>query len=155
LQALPTHDGWIDVSGYSLYQNPAPEAAFSNPPKSLTLNEAILAQLANTSSTEHGIPVNEYIRGRDSAYQVNLVVRKKEELDALVGMGSDELQNYVATALRMTDGETAKLKVDFVDEEYEDIIAAVLETSRPERYRAPCAVHTFPAGDIVCAELSE
>ena len=47
------------------------------------------------------------------------------------------------------------MKVNFVDDEYEDMIAAVLETSRPERYRAPCAVYTFAAGDIVSAELSE
>ena len=57
--------------------------------------------------------------------------------------------------LHMTDGETAKVKIDFVDEECEDIIAAVLETSRPEHNRAPCALHTFAAGDIVSAELSE
>jgi CRISPR-associated endonuclease/helicase Cas3 len=103
LESLPAHDGWFDVSGYALYQNPAPEAAFSRPPKSLALNEAILAQLANTSSIEHGIPVNEYIRGRDSAYQINLVVRKKQELDALVKMDDDELQNYVAAVPVMTE----------------------------------------------------
>jgi len=57
--------------------------------------------------------------------------------------------------LHMTDGETAKVRVDFVDEEYEDIIVALLETSRPEHYRAPCAEYTFAAGDIVSAELSE
>jgi hypothetical protein len=55
----------------------------------------------------------------------------------------------------MTDGETAKVKVNFVDEEYEDIIAALLETSRPERYRAPCAIYTFASADILSAELSE
>jgi hypothetical protein len=57
--------------------------------------------------------------------------------------------------LRMMDGETAKVKVDFVDEEYEDIIAAVVETSCPEHCRAPCAIQTFAAADIVSAELSE
>jgi hypothetical protein len=69
----------------------------------------------------------------------------------------NDLKQFVdgTLTLRMTDGETAKVKVDFVDEEWKDIIAAVLETSRPERCRAPCAVHTFPAGDIVSAELSE
>jgi len=103
LESLPTREGWTDVSGYALYHHPAPEAAFSRPPKSLTLNEAILAQLANTSSIEHGIPVNEYIRGKDSAYQVNLVVRKKQELDALVKMDDEELQNYVAAVPVMTE----------------------------------------------------
>jgi hypothetical protein len=68
----------------------------------------------------------------------------------------NDLKQFVdrTVTLRMTD-ETAKVKVDFVDEEYEDIIAAVLETSRPEHHRAPCAMHTFSAGDIVSAELSE
>lgn len=72
-------------------------------------------------------------------------------------MRINDLKQFVdkTVTLRMADGETAKVKVDFVDEEYEDIIAAVLESSRPEHYRAPCAVHTFAARDIVSAELSE
>jgi hypothetical protein len=72
-------------------------------------------------------------------------------------MKIDDLKQFVGrtVALRMTDGETPKVKVNFVDEEYEDIIAAVLESSCPEHYRAPCAVHTFAAADIVSAQLSE
>jgi hypothetical protein len=72
-------------------------------------------------------------------------------------MRIDELKNFVdkTVMLRMRDGETAKVKVGFVDEEYEEVIAAVVESSRPEHYRAPCAVYTFAAGDIVSAELSE
>jgi hypothetical protein len=68
-----------------------------------------------------------------------------------------DLKKFVerTVTLRMTDGETAKVKVNFVDEEDEDIIAAVMETSRPELYRSPCAVCTFAAGDIVSVELSE
>ncbi len=68
-----------------------------------------------------------------------------------------DLKRFVGrtVTLRMTDGETAKVKVDFVDEQDEDIIAAVLETSLPKRYRAPCAMHTFAAADIASAELSE
>ena len=63
-------------------------------------------------------------------------------------MRINDLKQFVdrTVTLRMTDGETAKVKVDFVDEEYEDIIAAVLETSRPEHHRAPCAMHTFLQG---------
>jgi hypothetical protein len=57
--------------------------------------------------------------------------------------------------LRMTDGEIAKVRVDFIDAEYEDIIADVLETSRPERYGDRFAAFTFAAADIVSAELSE
>ena len=72
-------------------------------------------------------------------------------------MRINDLKQFVdrTVTLRMMDGETAKVKVNFVDEESEDIIAAVVESSRPERYRAPCAVYTFAAGDIVSAELSE
>jgi hypothetical protein len=72
-------------------------------------------------------------------------------------MRINDLKQFIdrTVTLRMTDGETAKVKVSFVDEEYEDIFAAVLESSRPEQYRAPCAVHTFAAADIVSAELSE
>jgi hypothetical protein len=48
-------------------------------------------------------------------------------------MRINDLKPFVdkTVTLRVTDGETAKLKVNFVDEEYDDIIAAVLETSRP------------------------
>lgn len=72
-------------------------------------------------------------------------------------MRIDDLKQFVdkTVTLRMTDGETAKVKVDFVDEEYEDMIAAVVETSRPERYRAPCARYTFAASDIVSVELAD
>jgi len=72
-------------------------------------------------------------------------------------MRIDDLKQFVdkTVTLRMTDGETAKVKVNFVDEDCEDLIAAVLETSRPQHNSAPCALHTFSAGDIVSAELSE
>ena len=72
-------------------------------------------------------------------------------------MRINDLKQFVDRTVtrRMRDGETAKVKVDFVDEESEDIIASVLETSRPEHYRTPCAVYTFAARDIVSAELSE
>ncbi len=56
--------------------------------------------------------------------------------------------------LRMSDGEVATVRVDFVDEEYEDIIADVLETTRPEHYRVPDAAYTFAAADIVSAEVA-
>lgn len=57
--------------------------------------------------------------------------------------------------LRMINGETAKVKINFIDEDDEEIFAAVVETSVPENYRQPCALHTFAAADIVSAELSE
>jgi hypothetical protein len=68
-----------------------------------------------------------------------------------------DLKQFVdrTVTLRMTDGETTKVKANFVDEDSDDIIAAVVETSRPELYRSPCAVHTFAAADIATAEASE
>ena len=57
--------------------------------------------------------------------------------------------------LRLKDGEIAKVKVTFVDEEAGELSAAVVESSRPEHYCGPCALHTFVAADIVSAELSE
>jgi len=62
--------------------------------------------------------------------------------------------NKIVT-LRMADGGTAKVKVLFIDDEDESVIAEVVQTSRPEQSRAPCAVHTFAAEHIVSAELSE
>ncbi len=72
-------------------------------------------------------------------------------------MRIDDLEQFVGrtVTLHMKDGEVVKVKVDFVDDESEDIMAAVLETSHPEHYRAPCLMHTFAAGNIVSAEPSE
>ncbi len=68
-----------------------------------------------------------------------------------------DLKQFVekTVTLRLMNGETAKVKVDFVDEESGDIVAAVLEASDPEHYRGACAMHTFAAPEIVSAELSE
>jgi hypothetical protein len=44
--------------------------------------------------------------------------------------------------LHMADGETLKVRVVFIDNEYEDIIADVVESSQPEPYRDPSAVYT-------------
>ena len=72
-------------------------------------------------------------------------------------MRINDLKQFVdaTVTLRMKDGEIAKVKVNFVDEEYENIIAVVEETSCPEHYRAACAVYTFAAENIVSAELSK
>ena len=57
--------------------------------------------------------------------------------------------------LRLTNGETAKVKVDFLDEDSGDLVGAVLETSNPDDYRSACAMHTFPAAEITSAEMAE
>jgi hypothetical protein len=69
----------------------------------------------------------------------------------------DDLKPFLdkTATLHMTDGEAVKVKVRFVDDEYQDIIADVLETSRPEHYRDPSAAYTFAAADIASVELSD
>jgi len=57
--------------------------------------------------------------------------------------------------LRMTNRDIVKIKVEFIDEDDENIVAAVIESSYPEHYRQPCAMHTFAAAEIVSAEISE
>jgi len=69
----------------------------------------------------------------------------------------NDLKQFVdkTVILRMTDGEVAKVKVDFIDEDYDDIIVDVLETSRPDRYRDTSTAYAFAAADIVSAEISQ
>lgn len=57
--------------------------------------------------------------------------------------------------VQMTDGETAKVRVNFVDVEYDDIVVDVLESSHPDRYRDKSAAYTFAARDIASAELTD
>lgn len=57
--------------------------------------------------------------------------------------------------LRMINGEVAKVKINFIDEDDGEIVAALVETSAPENYRQPCALHTFAASNIASAERSE
>lgn len=55
--------------------------------------------------------------------------------------------------LHLHDGETATVTVTFVDAEYEDIIAEIIETNRPEKYKGPSnAVYTIPAADLASVE---
>ncbi len=72
-------------------------------------------------------------------------------------MRIEELKPFVdkTVTLRMNSGETATVKVTSVDEEYADLIAAVMETSCPDQYRGACALHTFAAADIVSVEIPE
>ena len=68
-----------------------------------------------------------------------------------------DLRQFVdkTVVLHMMDGETAKVRVDFLDQEYEDIIVKVLETSHLEHYRDSSAAYTFAAADIASAKLAE
>ena len=72
-------------------------------------------------------------------------------------MRIDDLKQFLdrTVTLRMTDGEIVKVKVQSVDEESDDIFAAVLATSLSEGYRSACAMHIFAAAEIESAQLSE
>lgn len=72
-------------------------------------------------------------------------------------MRVDDLKPFVdkTVTIRMNDGEIAKVKVSFINEEDEDLIAAVAESSCADRYRGACALHTFAARDIASVEWSE
>ena len=71
-------------------------------------------------------------------------------------MRISELKQFVdhTATFRMRNGEIVKVQVNFVDEENGNLIAVIVETSCPEHHRAPCALHTFAAEDILSAELS-
>jgi hypothetical protein len=69
-------------------------------------------------------------------------------------MKISELTEFVdkTVTLRMTDGEVAKVRVDFISEEDEDIVD-VLESTRLAPYDPSCA-YLFEAADIVSAEAA-
>jgi hypothetical protein len=70
-------------------------------------------------------------------------------------MRIDDLKQFLdrTMTLRMVNGEILKVRLNFIAEDDGEIFA-VMETSAPENYRQPCAVHSF-AADIASAELSE
>ena len=65
-------------------------------------------------------------------------------------MRIEDLRQFLdqTVTLRMKDGEVLKAKITFLDEHEEELIAAVVESSRAEYQRAPCALHTFAVDDI-------
>ncbi len=54
--------------------------------------------------------------------------------------------------LRMADGEVAKVRLHSADEEYDDIIVDVLESTRSQPYDSANA-YTFAAAEIVSADV--
>ena len=70
-------------------------------------------------------------------------------------MKISELKKFVdkTVTLRMTDGEVAKVRLCFADEEYNDIIVDVLESTRSQPYDSANA-YTFAAAEVVSAEVS-
>ena len=83
IKALP------NISTGALYANPIPLEAFSRTPLFLSLNRASLAQIANT--TYPTLKMAHAIRGVETEYQVNLVVRKDEELNRLLALAKTEV----------------------------------------------------------------
>ncbi len=72
-------------------------------------------------------------------------------------MRINELKPFLnrTVILHMTNGDFAKVKVTFVDEDDGEIFAAIVETSTPDNYRHACAVHAFAAADIASVDLSD
>jgi hypothetical protein len=70
-------------------------------------------------------------------------------------MKISELKKFVdkTVTLRMIDGEVAKVRLRFADEEYDDIIVDVLESTRSQPYVSASA-YSFPAAEIVSADVS-
>jgi small nuclear ribonucleoprotein (snRNP)-like protein len=71
-------------------------------------------------------------------------------------MTIDELRPYQGktVTVRLHDGEVTTVKIVFVDAEYEDIIADIIQTNRPVNYKeAPDSAYTIRAADI--ATISE
>jgi hypothetical protein len=70
-------------------------------------------------------------------------------------MKISDLKPFVdkTVTLRMPDGEVAKVFVRFADEEYDDIIVDVLQSTRSQPYN-PASAYTFAAADIVSIELA-
>ncbi len=70
-------------------------------------------------------------------------------------MRISDLKEYLdkTITLRMTDGEIVTARVDFIDEEHQDIIVEVLESTRSQPYNPACA-YAIAAADIMSAEAS-
>ena len=66
-------------------------------------------------------------------------------------MNVDALKPFLGkvVTLHMTDGEVAKVRVQWVDDEYGDIVADVLTTTRSDHYRDGRAAYTFLATEIL------
>ena len=96
LQRLPRdHDRCADFSTFSLYRHPIPPDAFTPVHRSLSLDKAALIVLASNFGA---VEVERYVRGYDFEYQVNFVIRKDAEINALLRMEETALQEYTAAA---------------------------------------------------------
>jgi CRISPR-associated endonuclease/helicase Cas3 len=95
LKMLPADHNGTDLSTFSFYQHPIPPEAFTPAPASLSLDKAALIALASNFGS---VEVERYIRGTDFDYQVNFVIRKDAEIDALLKMDETALQEYTAAA---------------------------------------------------------
>lgn len=57
--------------------------------------------------------------------------------------------------LNLTDGERLRVKLCWVDIEYDDIIVDVLETNQPQYYKDTSAAYAIPRGMVQSIELWE
>ena len=70
-------------------------------------------------------------------------------------MKISDLKPFVdkTVTLRMSNGEVAEVRVEFISEEYDDIIVGVLKSTRSLPYDPACS-YTFAAPDIISVEES-
>ena len=62
-----------------------------------------------------------------------------------------ELRQYQdrTVVLNLHDGDIARVKIVFVDAEYEDIIVDIMHTNRPEQYKGPSdSAYTIRAANV-------
>jgi hypothetical protein len=66
-------------------------------------------------------------------------------LESFKAMKISELKPYEdkTVILHWRNGEIAKVKIAFVDAEYEDIIVDIVQTNRPEDYQEPIGSSSF------------
>ena len=69
-------------------------------------------------------------------------------------MNVSELKPFEGSevVLHLKDGEVLRVKIHFVDSEYQDIVVDVLETNQPEHYKDPHAAYTIAASDVIHAK---
>jgi hypothetical protein len=51
--------------------------------------------------------------------------------------------------LRLDDGDVIRAKLAHVDEEYQDVVVEVVESTQPEHYQTPGALYAIALGKIL------
>jgi CRISPR-associated helicase Cas3 len=95
-----------DVSTGNLYRHPIPAEAFSPVSATLSLNRVSLVQIANT--TYPTLDMDDFIRGAQAEYHVNLIVRKDEEIRRLLSIAKTDPTSEAFDQLTIANNELFK-----------------------------------------------